>query len=294
VPVPNRQLSQPHRPYSEPQPGYPQRLPTDPFPTQLAPSAEPFETNDTPLAHQHALLTSLTHTWDIPHQQPTDLPCLITPPSSSPTCENSPQKLTASHGPEPLEYTPEAVEEPLCVPLAQCSPYSVAPLTLEAPPALQVPFSEPAPLHLCDLTVPRLRELVQFHGEDYIIPYVSKEQFEAWQDTWPDLTDDKDRENHWLRYTHADVPVGNGSITAPGLIIKCMPSAYHEACSSFMVQETIGALHQIGRRGPRAFGLNCLSNTGKSKLTSPIVRTILILYIQSVGQSVHHPCICGA
>ncbi|RPB20008.1 hypothetical protein L211DRAFT_852718 [Terfezia boudieri ATCC MYA-4762] len=73
---------------------------------------------------------------------------------------------------------------------------------------------------MCDLTVPRLREMLQFQSQDYIIPYVSRAQFEAWQDTWPDLTNDKDRENYWLRYTHTYVPVGDGSITAPGLIIK--------------------------------------------------------------------------
>ena len=128
------------------------------------------------------------------------LQTLPTPPPSSPPCP------TESYQKKPLE---PAVGDNV-PPSPKCLLPSSRQLQVltQFVPQTPSPFCPPPCIQICDLTPPRLLELAPFYGQDYVIPHVSRIQFEAWLTLYPELEDDTNHENHEGRYIHAEVPIG--------------------------------------------------------------------------------------
>ncbi|KAF8429483.1 hypothetical protein BGX38DRAFT_1232996 [Terfezia claveryi] len=166
------------------------------------------------------------------------LQTLPTPSPSSPPCP--------ADSPQPLSLHPLSILSSLEPAVGPCTPVASK---------CETAVCQPMYIQLCDLTPPLLLELIQFYGQDYIILHVSCIQFEHWLSLYPELENDRNRENNWLRYMHAEVSIDQG-VSVPGLIVKCMPSAYHDSCSTFLIEETI------------AFGLSCFTNTAFHNFTN--------------------------
>lgn len=173
----------------------------------------------------------------------------LTPPPSSP----------AAQQPLPLPFPPGPVLQLL---------------DLEPSPAqdrLEVPFAPVKPLSLQDLTPTILRTLISSdYGSNIVYPNVSSDEYEAWLRTFPELLEANTHDARLNYFTHAYTLVkdtGGQTISIPSLIVKCMPSPWHEACSSYIMSEAIQGVARISPGGLRKLGLRCRANWEFSNFT---------------------------
>jgi len=174
----------------------------------------------------------------------------LTPPPSSP----------AAQQPLPLPFPPDPV-----FPLLDSE-------SLPARSRVEVPFALVKLPALQDLTPTILRTLISSdYGSDVVYPNVSSDQYEAWLRTFPELLEANSHDTRLIYFTHAYTLVrdasGQTAVSVPSLIVKCMPSPWHEACSSYIMSEAIQGVARISPGGLRNLGLRCRANWEFSNFT---------------------------
>ena len=128
----------------------------------------------------------------------------------------------------------------------------------------QIPFAAVSLPTLLDLTPDALRTLISSdYGNHLVFLNVSADQYEAWLRGFPDLLDATSNDTRLIHVTHAYTSLKDASgktITVPGLIVKCIPSPWHEACASYIVSKAIEGVASISPGGLRRLGLTCRVN----------------------------------
>lgn len=174
-----------------------------------------------------------------------------TPPSSSPVGAKTTPTHHLNTSPGLLSDVPSTPESLLTPPCAPNIPRST-PLRARRTPLV-------THRTLAALTPTLLRTIAETHSQDYIIPHVTAREYEAWESRYPELNDPSQRNNLHVKYTHGFTQ--DKGIRCPALIVKCMPSPYHDACTKFIVERTITGLCAIGQ-DPDNLALSCSSGSG--------------------------------
>lgn len=180
-----------------------------------------------------------------------------TPPSSSPVgSKTSTTDYNLNTAPEFFSDVPSTPESLLPAPCAPKIPRST-PVRARRRPLV-------THRALAALTPTLLRTIAETNSQDYIIPHVTAREYEAWESKYPELNDPSQRNNLHVKYTHGFTQ--DKGIRCPALIVKCMPSPYHDACTKFIVERTITGLCAIGQ-DPDNLALSCSSGSGTCSLS---------------------------